>query len=116
MECKEKDYSYLSPVLMCQLFAPTKFIVTTEGLDHSIFAKEPQTGKIIGIDLPDKLVIVANHQVRSLCAFHTPNGLSSLQIYLDWWYVWILTYFLGIQSRVTIILKKSLKWAPIGGC
>lgn len=52
-------------VLMCQWFAPTKFVITTEGMDDSVLVKDKTTGKTIGLKLPEKLVIVSNHQVRS---------------------------------------------------
>lgn len=55
-----------SAVLMCQWFAPTKFVITTEGMDESIFVKDPKTGKVTDIKLPEKLVIISNHQVGSL--------------------------------------------------
>ncbi|KIO31945.1 hypothetical protein M407DRAFT_241659 [Tulasnella calospora MUT 4182] len=85
-------------VLMCQWFAPTKFVITTEGMDESIFVKDPKTGKVTDIKLPEKLVIISNHQV-----------------YLDWWYLWCLTYFMNVHGSVIITLKKSLKWVPIVG-
>ncbi|KAG8987453.1 hypothetical protein FRB90_003331, partial [Tulasnella sp. 427] len=85
-------------VLMCQWFGPTKFVITTEGMDESVFVKDPKTGKVTDIKLPEKLVIVSNHQV-----------------YLDWWYLWCLTYFMNVHGSVIIILKKSLKWLPIVG-
>ncbi|KAG8955404.1 hypothetical protein FRC04_008755 [Tulasnella sp. 424] len=85
-------------LLMCQWFAPTKFVITTEGMDESIFEKDPKTGKVTSINLPKKLVIISNHQV-----------------YLDWWYLWILTYFMNVSDSVIITLKKSLKWVPLVG-
>lgn len=49
-------------VLMCQWFAPTKFVITTEGMDESVFVKD-RGGKVVGMKFPEKLVLVTNHQV-----------------------------------------------------
>lgn len=48
---------------MCQWFGPTKLVITTEGMDESVFVRDAKTGEVVGIDLPKKLVIVPNHQV-----------------------------------------------------
>lgn len=37
------------------------------------------------------------------------------QVYLDWWYAWILCYFMGTHKDVFIVLKNSLKWIPVMG-
>ncbi|KAG8938178.1 hypothetical protein FRC03_007541, partial [Tulasnella sp. 419] len=86
-------------IVMCQWFAPTNFVITTEGMDESkLFIRDEQTGEVKGLQLPEKLVFMANHQ-----------------IYLDWWYLWALTYFMNAHNSVLIILKKSLKWIPVMG-
>jgi len=85
-------------VLMCQWFAPTSLLITTEGMDESILVRDPETGQVVGLNLPPKLVLMANHQV-----------------YCDWWYLWAFTYFLNVHDSVLIILKKSLKWVPVVG-
>ena len=36
-------------------------------------------------------------------------------MYVDWWYVWNLTYFMNMHKDVMIVLKKSLKYVPILG-
>ncbi|KAG8868729.1 hypothetical protein FRB97_001959, partial [Tulasnella sp. 331] len=84
-------------VLICQWFAPTQFVITTEGMDDSMVVKD-DTGQVVGLQLPEKLVVMANHQV-----------------YLDWWYLWAFTYFLNMHEYVLIMLKKSLKWIPVVG-
>jgi len=50
------------------------------------------------LNLPAKSVLVSNHQV-----------------YADWLYAWCLTYFMGTQGDVFIVLKNTLKWIPILG-
>lgn len=41
--------------------------------------------------------------------------ISNHQVYTDWLYLWILSYFCGLESSIYIILKDSLKWVPIVG-
>ncbi|KAJ7597240.1 acyltransferase-domain-containing protein [Mycena floridula] len=96
-------------ILMCQWFAPTAFKVTFETEGQGAFTEEEiescvvrdTSGKIIYLDLPTKFVLIANHQV-----------------YADWWYNWILLYFIGpngVHKNCFITLKKSLRWIPIIG-
>jgi len=88
-------------------FAPTSLRITfeTEGVGRftpeeieQAVIRDKKTGNVTGLDLPKKLVIVANHQM-----------------YADWWYLWAFLYFLDAHKDVVIVLKKSLKWAPIVG-
>ncbi|KAF6766392.1 acyltransferase-domain-containing protein [Ephemerocybe angulata] len=94
---------------MCQWFAPTKLVVTFErdGIgkftdeDIAKYVVRDDNGEAVGLDLPTKFVLIANHQ-----------------IYADWWYAWCFTYFLspkGVHRYVYITLKKSLRWVPIVG-
>ncbi|KAF8167908.1 acyltransferase-domain-containing protein [Crassisporium funariophilum] len=96
-------------ILMCQWFAPTKIRITfeTQGLGRFTPAEleryvvKDKEGNAVGLDLPTKFVLIANHQ-----------------IYADWWYAWCLTYFMSphdIHRYVHITLKKSLRWVPIVG-
>jgi 1-acyl-sn-glycerol-3-phosphate acyltransferase len=96
-------------ILMCQWFSPTKFLVTFETTGMGAFTPEEidryvikdAEGNHVGLDLPTRFVLIANHQV-----------------YADWWYAWCLTYFMspeGIHRYVFITLKKSLRWVPIVG-
>uniref|UniRef100_A0A8H8CPN0 Phospholipid/glycerol acyltransferase domain-containing protein n=1 Tax=Psilocybe cubensis TaxID=181762 RepID=A0A8H8CPN0_PSICU len=96
-------------ILMCQWFAPTKLLITFETQGMGAFTQEEidkyilkdKEGNAVGLDLPTKFVLIANHQV-----------------YADWWYAWCLTYFMspqGIHRYVYITLKKSLRWVPIVG-
>ncbi|PPQ72722.1 hypothetical protein CVT26_003017 [Gymnopilus dilepis] len=96
-------------ILMCQWFAPTKLLVTfeTEGMgaftqdEIDRFIVKDSDGNNIGLNLPTKFVLIANHQV-----------------YVDWWYAWCFTYFMSPQAvhrYVYITLKKSLRWVPIVG-
>ncbi|KAL4267625.1 Phospholipid/glycerol acyltransferase domain-containing protein [Pleurotus pulmonarius] len=93
-------------ILACQWFAPTTLRITfeeqgqgrlTESEIDQIVARD-ESGKVIGLKLPKKSVLIANHQM-----------------YADWWYAWCLAYFMDAQKDVFIVLKKSLKWLPIVG-
>ncbi|KAJ7071291.1 acyltransferase-domain-containing protein [Mycena amicta] len=96
-------------VLMCQWFAPTTLHVTFEMHGKGKFTPEEiekiavkgKDGQVVALNLPKKFVLIANHQV-----------------YLDWWYAWNLTYFIGengVHNSVYITLKKSLQWVPVIG-
>ncbi|KAH8100592.1 acyltransferase-domain-containing protein [Cristinia sonorae] len=93
-------------LLICQWFAPTKFVITFEKAGLGRFTEEEiarlvirdETGRIVQLKLPPKSVLIANHQM-----------------YADWLYAWCLSYFTGTHKDIFIVLKKSLKWAPIIG-
>ncbi|TRM61486.1 acyltransferase-domain-containing protein [Schizophyllum amplum] len=94
-------------VLMCQWFAPSAIRVTfeREGMggfdDPETVVRRDAQGDVEYLDLPERFVLIGNHQV-----------------YLDWWYMWCLTYFIGprgVHKYVYITLKKSLKWLPVVG-
>lgn len=61
-------------VLMSQWFAPTRLIVTFEKDGQGGFIQDDierivvrdKTGNVVGLDLPNKSIIIANHQVRDL--------------------------------------------------
>lgn len=50
------------------------------------------------INLPDRLVVMANHQA-----------------YTDWMYLWILACYSGHSRGVIILLKEGLKKIPVVG-
>ena len=62
-----------SVVLMCQWFAPTKLVITFErdGIgkftdeDLRNYLQKNAKGDIIGLDLPSKVVVIANHQAST---------------------------------------------------
>ncbi|TFY80419.1 hypothetical protein EWM64_g3593 [Hericium alpestre] len=93
-------------VLMCQWLAPTRLLITFETNGPGAFKEEEiadiavrnKDGRVVELKLPQKSVLIANHQV-----------------YSDWWYAWCLMYFTGTHRDVYIVLKKSLKWVPILG-
>ncbi|KZT41410.1 hypothetical protein SISSUDRAFT_981995 [Sistotremastrum suecicum HHB10207 ss-3] len=91
---------------MCQWFAPVDMIITTEGeyFRRAGVIEKDADGQVTKINLPSKIVMVANHQV-SLCQ----------PIYCDWWYLWAFTKWTGGSKDVIIVLKKSLKWIPVFG-
>ena len=81
------------------LFAPTSFVITTDTPPEvSGLVERDEQGRMTKINLPDRLVIVANHQA-----------------YLDWMYVWILACYSGNASGLVILLKASLKKVPVVG-
>lgn len=70
-------HNLISLVLMCQLFAPTKLVVTfeTEGMGRftpeeiDLCLIKDNDGNPVALDLPTKFVLIANHQVCS-CHLH----------------------------------------------
>lgn len=93
-------------ILMCQWFAPSRLVITFERDGPGAFSMDEigeiairgRDGRVLGLKLPTKSVLIANHQV-----------------YADWWYAWCLTYFMDTHRDVCIVLKKGLKWIPIVG-
>ncbi|KAI9462312.1 acyltransferase-domain-containing protein [Lactarius psammicola] len=93
-------------ILMSQYFAPTRLIITFEQNGPGAFSQDEidniairgSNGRVLALKLPQKSILVANHQV-----------------YADWWYAWCLTYFMDTHRDVCIVLKKSLKWVPVVG-
>ncbi|PSR85826.1 hypothetical protein PHLCEN_2v5302 [Hermanssonia centrifuga] len=89
-----------------QIFAPTTLVVSFEREGLGRFSEKEikeiverdEAGKVVALRLPQKAVMIANHQV-----------------YADWWYAWCLTYLMGTYKDVFIVLKKSLKWVPVVG-
>ncbi|KAI5287571.1 hypothetical protein KEM54_005892, partial [Ascosphaera aggregata] len=57
-----------------------------------------ETGKILVTDFPERLVLIANHQV-----------------YTDWMYLWWQAYSANMHGYIYIILKESLKYIPVLG-
>lgn len=92
-------------ILITVLFAPTSITLTVsnpsddgEGLDLKDICTRDADGNIERVNLPDRLVIMANHQA-----------------YTDWMYLWILSAYAGHQRGIVILLKKQLKNIPIVG-
>ncbi|KAH9178884.1 acyltransferase-domain-containing protein [Lactarius sanguifluus] len=93
-------------ILMSQCFAPTRLVITFEHNGPGAFSQDEiddvairgSDGRVLALKLPQKSILVANHQV-----------------YADWWYAWCLTYFMDTHRDVCIVLKKSLKWVPVIG-
>ncbi|WVQ78295.1 hypothetical protein IAT38_000380 [Cryptococcus sp. DSM 104549] len=55
-------------------------------------------GDMTRINLPDRLVVMANHQA-----------------YLDWMYLWILSVYAGHSRGLVVLLKAALKNIPVVG-
>ncbi|CAO1618018.1 unnamed protein product [Sympodiomycopsis kandeliae] len=90
-------------VSMTSIFAPTNLVVSFRDekgnqLDPSHFVDFNPDGSVKKLNLPKRSIWMGNHQV-----------------YTDWLYLWILSYFCGFEESIYIILKESLKWAPIVG-
>ncbi|KAI5303290.1 emp24p/erv25p- protein [Ascosphaera pollenicola] len=56
------------------------------------------SGKILKTQFPERLVMIANHQV-----------------YTDWMYLWWQAYSSNMHGHIYIILKESLKYIPVLG-
>lgn len=90
-------------VSMTGIFAPSKLVVSFRDeqgnlLDPDQFVTYEPDGTVKKINLPKRSIWISNHQV-----------------YTDWLYLWILAYFCGFVENIYIIMKESLKWAPIVG-
>ncbi|KAF7972666.1 hypothetical protein HWV62_17206 [Athelia sp. TMB] len=103
-ECKGAVAQLL--VLTTQWFAPTTLRLTFETAGQGALSpaqletlvERDAAGRVVRLRLPEQSVLVSNHQM-----------------YADWWYAWVLTYFCGTHKDVIIVLKKSLKWVPFLG-
>ena len=100
-ECRSTVWPDSNAVIaITVLFGPTQFAITTDTPpSHGQTLVERDTnGHVIKINLPDRLVIMANHQA-----------------YLDWIYIWILACYAGHSPGLIILLKASLKNIPVIG-
>lgn len=80
------------------LFAPTSLSITTDFPPEYAPVVEDGDGGEVRINLPDRLVVMANHQVH-----------------FDWIYLWILACYAGHAEGVIIILKHALRSIPFVG-
>lgn len=86
-------------ILITVLFAPTSLHLTTDSPSlASNLVERDAHGRMTRINLPDRLVIMANHQC-----------------YTDWMYMWILACYAGHAEGLTILLKWSLRHVPFVG-
>lgn len=80
--------------------------------------KWTSNGKI-EFDAPDRMVLIANHQVRCPPASShrttLKNFCSCSQIYTDWIYLWWSAYTARHHGHLIVILKDALKKIPIVG-
>ncbi|KAK5958470.1 hypothetical protein OHC33_000313 [Knufia fluminis] len=86
----------LLTMTLTQTFSPTKVIVSGDESVRGQLLR--QTDGTLLLDFPERLVLIANHQ-----------------IYTDWLYLWWTAYCSGMHGRLYIILKESLKKIPILG-
>ncbi|KAM0327590.1 hypothetical protein ACHAQA_005883 [Verticillium albo-atrum] len=83
---------------MTQWWGPTKIRISGDAsVSHQM---RQQADGMVEFDFPERLVLVANHQ-----------------IYTDWLYLWWIGYANTprMHGHVYIILKESLKWIPFIG-
>ncbi|KAL7424006.1 hypothetical protein Q5752_001591 [Cryptotrichosporon argae] len=81
------------------LFAPTSLVITTDAPPSLTgLVERDAAGALVRIHLPDRLVVMANHQA-----------------YTDWMVLWILACYAGHARGIVILLKASLKRVPIVG-
>ncbi|WOO79711.1 putative acyltransferase CST26 [Vanrija pseudolonga] len=86
-------------IVITVLFAPTSLVITTdESIDDTKLVERDSKGHVTRINLPDRLVLMANHQAH-----------------VDWIYLWILACYAGHAEGITILLKWSLRQVPIVG-
>lgn len=92
--------SYRVVILITVLFAPTSLVITTNTPPSitNLVERNPATGEMIKINLPDRLVIMSNHQA-----------------YTDWMYLWIIAAYAGTDKGIIILLKASLRGIPVVG-
>lgn len=86
----------LLTMTLTQTFSPTKVIVSGDASVRGQLLQ--QTDGTLLLDFPERLVLIANHQ-----------------IYTDWLYLWWTAYCSGMHGRLYIVLKESLKKIPILG-
>lgn len=83
-------------ITLSQWFSPT--VIRVSG-DESVRGQLlPTKDGRLATDFPDRLVLIANHQ-----------------LYTDWVYLWWIAYTSRMHGHVYIILKESLKYIPIIG-
>lgn len=114
-------------VFIVSWFAPTTIVLTAA--DDSVKLEElvrrDERGQIVGFKLAKQAVWMSNHQVRTrsearrkrlgvLTTVTSPLGALG-QMYCDWIYPWCLMSYATVSSGIIIVLKASLKWAPIVG-
>lgn len=85
-------------VASSQLFAPTTFVFTVDPRTPANHVEPYFDGSVLQFNLPTRSVVISNHQ-----------------LYLDWVYTWSFLYLCKLHDSLIIILKESLKWAPIVG-
>ncbi|KAM0788721.1 hypothetical protein ACM66B_002814 [Microbotryomycetes sp. NB124-2] len=86
-------------LLIVQFFGPSELYVTAgHGIDLDRVCKTDDKGQVVGFEFDKQAVWIANHQQ-----------------YADWIYAWIMFLLANVGSGIIIILKASLRWAPIVG-
>ena len=74
-----------------------------ESLNLRKIVHRDENGFVIGIDLPDRMVLMANHQVDLFSIPTTlalANFLAFLEVYCDWSYIWCACHalFISVQT------------------
>ena len=79
-----------------QWFSPTPVRVSGDASVQGQL-KQASDGRLVTL-FPERMVLIANHQ-----------------IYTDWLYLWWIAYTSRMHGHIYIVLKESLKYAPILG-
>ncbi|SGY79293.1 BQ5605_C008g05097 [Microbotryum silenes-dioicae] len=95
--CKRLFSSAL--LVITSLFAPTTFVITAdETVDLDQVVVLDKKGRFKKLEFDQQSLWIANHQQ-----------------YCDWIFSWILFALAHLDGGIIIILKASLRWAPIVG-
>ncbi|SCV70845.1 BQ2448_3607 [Microbotryum intermedium] len=95
--CKRLFSSAL--LVITSLFAPTTFVITAdESVDLDQVVVLDKKGRFEKLEFDQQSLWIANHQQ-----------------YCDWIFSWILFALAHLDGGIIIILKASLRWAPIVG-
>lgn len=113
-----------SLVFIVSQFAPTTIVLTAadESIRLDELLQRDEHGEVVGFKLARRALWMSNHQVRlpephAVCRTEVLIHISfaRIQMYCDWIYPWCLMSFAGVSSGIIILLKASLKWAPLVG-
>ncbi|KAK4056554.1 hypothetical protein OIO90_002402 [Microbotryomycetes sp. JL221] len=92
-----KDCFGIILVVIVSKFGPSQLVLTAgQGIDLDKVCRVDDNGDVVGFNFDRQAVWIANHQQ-----------------YADWIYAWILFFMADLGSGIIIILKASLRWAPI---
>ncbi|KAH6580431.1 hypothetical protein BASA50_001738 [Batrachochytrium salamandrivorans] len=62
---------------------------------------------------PVEIILTGDH--AELCSDSTVVIMANHQIYTDWWYIWLVSWFRNSHGNLKIMLKESLCYIPVFG-